>query len=281
MSASDAEPEREPGYRPEHEHGPEPLEAAWSAIGEGQPELALELLSACDPEDPECWKALAWASLEYGDFDAARRALQQLGELRAADELDLLHLAGELALREWRLAEAEASFASYAAIERDALVCERLGFCAELRADLVAADALYAEATRLDPEILPPFPRLSRAAFEEVVREAIEKLPDPFKRALERAQVIVAPLPEADWARRDPAATPPDLLGMFDGASDLDGALEGPEDLPARIFLFQRNLERVCRDHAQLREEIGITLYHELGHMLGFDEEGVDEMGLG
>jgi predicted Zn-dependent protease with MMP-like domain len=31
--------------------------------------------------------------------------------------------------------------------------------------------------------------------------------------------------------------------------------------------------------HAALA--IRTTLYHELGHALGFDEEGVDELGLG
>jgi predicted Zn-dependent protease with MMP-like domain len=47
------------------------------------------------------------------------------------------------------------------------------------------------------------------------------------------------------------------------------------------IHLFQRNLERIARDEEELVEEIRITLFHEIGHRLGFDEEGVDALGLG
>ena len=61
----------------------------------------------------------------------------------------------------------------------------------------------------------------------------------------------------------------------------LGAILSGPDhwELPARIFLFQRNLERHAA-HSELAEEITVTLYHELGHYLGLDEAEVEDMGL-
>ena len=47
-------------------------------------------------------------------------------------------------------------------------------------------------------------------------------------------------------------------------------------ELPPTIYLFQRNLERYAADRDHLREEIRTTLFHELGHLLGLDEDEVD-----
>ena len=37
---------------------------------------------------------------------------------------------------------------------------------------------------------------------------------------------------------------------------------------------------RVAPDAITLATEIAVTLWHELAHKLGFDEAGVDELGL-
>ena len=78
----------------------------------------------------------------------------------------------------------------------------------------------------------------------------------------------------------NPAETPPDMLGLFVGASELDRATYDSNSLPPRIFLFQRNIERASRDARELVSETRITLFHEIGHMLGFDEAGVAALGL-
>jgi predicted Zn-dependent protease with MMP-like domain len=81
----------------------------------------------------------------------------------------------------------------------------------------------------------------------------------------------------------DPSApedVPPDVLGLFVGASALERSTEDSLELPPSIHLFQRNLERASRDQGELLREIQTTLYHELGHLLGFDEHGVAELGL-
>ena len=69
----------------------------------------------------------------------------------------------------------------------------------------------------------------------------------------------------------------PETLGLFEGVPLGEGS---DAELPPRIFLFQRNLERYCT-HSELVVEIAVTLYHELGHLLGLDEEEVDALGLG
>ena len=58
------------------------------------------------------------------------------------------------------------------------------------------------------------------------------------------------------------------------------GELDSVQLRPNTIYLFQRNIERVARDREDLVEQIRITLYHELGHYLGFEEEDMDGLGL-
>jgi len=92
---------------------------------------------------------------------------------------------------------------------------------------------------------------------------------------------LVEPVP-VDWMidRTDLSETPPDILGLFVGASELEMPSDSSGHMPRRIFLFQRNLERFAHSREELIEEIRVTLFHEIGHMLGFDEEGVASMGL-
>jgi hypothetical protein len=54
-------------------------------------------------------------------------------------------------------------------------------------------------------------------------------------------------------------------------------------DLPAApgaIYLFRRNLLRACTDRDELAREIRITVQHEVGHLLGLDEEDLERWGL-
>ena len=157
---------------------------------------------------------------------------------------------------------------------------ERLALLADLRGDFEGADQRLARAHELDPNFPVP-PRLDHDAFEIVVDEAVQLLPKDFQAPLETTEIVIEPVP-AEWMidRTDPAETPPDLLGLFVGASELDKSELADDLLPRRIYLFQRNLERASKDRAELVQEIRVTLYHEIGHMLGFDEDGVAEMGL-
>lgn len=72
----------------------------------------------------------------------------------------------------------------------------------------------------------------------------------------------------------------PDLLGLFEGYTRGDSLPSAPDEMP-RIRLFLDNLWDDCEgDLKTYRDEVRITLLHELGHYLGLDEEGVAALGL-
>jgi predicted Zn-dependent protease with MMP-like domain len=273
-----------PGYEFEDEDaGPEDeiVDRAWSALDEGDAKKALSELEQLDADWPARWIPETLARAELGDLRGARAVLDQARGMEGLDEdLDFLWAEGTLLLREWRVDKAREVLAKLALIERSAAVLERLSLCAELAGDMDVADGLLAEAAEVDPSTPAP-PRLSEEEFAQVITSAIEGLPQQFREPIESTEIIVEPVPSR-WMidESDPSETPPDMLGLFVGASELDRSAYDSSSLPPRIFLFQRNIERASRDPRELVEETRVTLFHEIGHMLGFDEAGVAALGL-
>jgi predicted Zn-dependent protease with MMP-like domain len=257
------------------------LERAWDHLDAGEPQNALEELLQLDPDWPERWIPETLARTQLGELAAARRLLARTSELaEIGDHPDYLWAKSELELAEWRIDDARTTLEKLVEVEKSPGALARLALCAELDGDFDKADALLEESLTLEPDGVP-IPRFSPEIFEDLVAEAVETLNPETKTALERSEIAVEPVP-AVWMvdTSDPSETPPDMLGLFAGSSELERSEYETGALPPRIFLFQRNLERACRTHAELLEQIRVTLYHEIGHMLGFDERGVAELGL-
>jgi predicted Zn-dependent protease with MMP-like domain len=174
---------------------------------------------------------------------------------------------------------------------KEALACEHpvvdahvvTGLLLDRRGDFTAADAAFATAAELDPEKYHVPERLSREEFDKELRKAVKRLPKQFRKHLERVPVIVQDVPAEHLLRTgEDGVHDPDLLGLFDGVpiGESDG-LGGEVARPNYIFLFQRNLERFAQDRDDLVEQIAVTIYHELGHYLGMDEDDLDAIGLG
>lgn len=104
--------------------------------------------------------------------------------------------------------------------------------------------------------------------FEDQVRAALDELPPHIAQALENIAVVV----------EDENAEDPDLLGFYHGVplperGDMAGAL------PDKISIYKIPLEESFADPAELREEIRITVLHELAHYFGLDENRIAELG--
>lgn len=120
--------------------------------------------------------------------------------------------------------------------------------------------------------------RVPDQVFDDILQGVIAELPSDFAALLERVPVIVDPFPSAElFAVVEDAE---ELLGLFVGPTVAEwDASDAPPETTV-IYLFQRNLEDACLTRAELAEQVRVTLLHELGHCLGFDEDGLERLGL-
>lgn len=219
-------------------------------------------------------------ALAEGRLDDARAAFARAQAELEPDHPELRWLQGELALVEWRLEEARDLYAALAGDEWPEAY-QQLALCHDALGDPHAARAAHAKAHAIDAALAPP-PELSEEAFDACVEEALAKLSPLTRQALENVRIVREPMPFRELVLDDaPEETPPDLLGLFSGPTRFELAEDHGALVPPVIYLFQRNIERASADEEELREQIRVTLYHEIGHLLGLDEDGVDALGLG
>lgn len=265
----------------------EELDHLWLALEEGRLSDALEYssrLQAAYPEDGEV--ALARSAVAY-----------ESGQVRST--LDFAKLAGELGtedplLQRWYVAAAyhylwqfdEARDLLDNLLREEAEFAEAwylLAQVCEMQGDQVGARRGYDRARAIQPERFHRPTAISEEQMHEAVGKAREDLRPEFQRALDEVALIVEPQPNWELAKSESPSgdpLPPDLLGLFVGANRLDSSVFDPIEQPGVIFLFQHNLERVCAHPEVLIEEIRTTLYHELAHYLGFEEEDMASLGL-
>jgi predicted Zn-dependent protease with MMP-like domain len=132
-----------------------------------------------------------------------------------------------------------------------------------LRAERLAREGVAAEPDETEFMDLDPY---DDDDFEELVRDALDDLPDLLRNLVENHNVAVV---ISDGGRRRRA------YGLYHG----DGASR--DDIPDRIVIYRDTLRRdFGHDPDLLRAQVTRTVRHELAHHIGFDELGVRGLGL-
>jgi predicted Zn-dependent protease with MMP-like domain len=118
-----------------------------------------------------------------------------------------------------------------------------------------------------------------RDRFEDLVGRAIDGLPAQFRELLDRVAIVLDDEPSGEQLREEGLGPGETLYGLYEGTPLIAyGADDVP--FPNKITLFRLPLEEDYPDPAELEAEIRRTLHHELAHHLGFDEPGMERLGL-
>jgi predicted Zn-dependent protease with MMP-like domain len=117
-----------------------------------------------------------------------------------------------------------------------------------------------------------------RKEFERLVTEAITDLPQEFRDRLETVAILIEDSPSDELLDRMEVDEDDTLLGLYEGTPLTERGFDAPLH-PDCIWIFQKPLEQVSDDPATVREEIRLTIMHEVAHFFGIEDDALDEMG--
>lgn len=223
-------------------------------------------MADADPERrADLWGYLAWAAIEQGQYERAVDAAQRSGDrlYEAEARMHLWDFEGAVTALESFEPEDDEDAADAAWFR---------GLIAEFRSEDPAA--WFQRAVELAPELYALPSRLTEDEVDEVVEGALDSLPEGVAEEVARAAVVLKELPEQH------PDVDPFSLGLYVGASRMERGHDDGGLLPSRIEIYRRNIERYASDPEEAIVELRVTLLHEIGHHLGYEEADMERLGL-
>lgn len=112
------------------------------------------------------------------------------------------------------------------------------------------------------------------------VTQVIDKLPRQFRDQLHNVEIVVDKRPSDELLRAEGLDPRHDTLyGIYEGVPLPERSHLDPPLLPDKITIFAESLLQDFPDPDDLREEIRLTVLHEIAHYFGMDDEAIEDLG--
>jgi predicted Zn-dependent protease with MMP-like domain len=116
--------------------------------------------------------------------------------------------------------------------------------------------------------------------IRKVVAQVLDRLPRHFREQLRNVEFVVERRPSAELLRSEGLDPRMDTLyGIYQGVPLPDRSSLDPPLMPDKITIFAEPLLEDFPDPQELREEIRVTVLHEIAHYFGMDEDEVEDLG--
>jgi len=119
---------------------------------------------------------------------------------------------------------------------------------------------------------------MTNREFVRLVREAYLEMPPHVIQALDNIDVVVEEWPGPD--EQDLIGEEGTLFGLYQGVpvTEREG---GDPILPDRIVIYRQPILRNSSSRTEAEHEIKVTLWHEVGHYMGLNEDDLHRLGYG
>jgi predicted Zn-dependent protease with MMP-like domain len=108
--------------------------------------------------------------------------------------------------------------------------------------------------------------------FERLVVAELDLLPDDMIDGIVNVGFVTRDRPDDGSLN---------LLGLYTGIAITRREGYGHGELPDRIVIYREPLLHISRDLDELKDNIHVTLVHEIGHYYGLDDAELKRLGWG
>jgi len=136
-------------------------------------------------------------------------------------------------------------------------------------------------------------PPMTEKEFDDIAEDVWAKLqphiPAELKEHFHKIRISIENRPSAgvlaELAGTGLDGNPLDLCGLHVGVPLTEESMTYPSLFPARVYLFREAILAMAEyDGSEeslddVREEIAITLLHEVGHFFGLEEDDLERLG--
>ncbi|HRN86909.1 MAG TPA: metallopeptidase family protein [Candidatus Dojkabacteria bacterium] len=119
---------------------------------------------------------------------------------------------------------------------------------------------------------------MDQSEFEQLVKKGIEEIPLEFRQKLDNVAIFVSPYPNHEQQMKINLRPGWTLFGLYEGVPLTKRGTNYAMAMPDRITIFQGPIQNATRgDVDRMRDVVKNTVWHEIAHHFGMDENEVRE----
>jgi predicted Zn-dependent protease with MMP-like domain len=119
---------------------------------------------------------------------------------------------------------------------------------------------------------------METAAFESVVREAIDALPPHLREQIKDVVIVIEDRPGPRLYENGTVRPGTLLLGLYEGIPLSAWGRDFNGKVPDRISIFREPIELIAGTPERISAVIRETVWHEIGHYFGLDHAQIGKM---
>jgi predicted Zn-dependent protease with MMP-like domain len=121
---------------------------------------------------------------------------------------------------------------------------------------------------------------LNAKEISEEAARVLDELPEEFRERLNNIEIVVQKRPSKhQLTEMDLDSHEEVLYGLYEGVPLPDRSAFDPPILPDKITLFSESLLTDFPDVGELREQIRLTVIHEIAHYFGMNDDEIEKLG--